>query len=279
MDKKRLILMGALAVVGVVVFTQAQKLGQNTSEPIAAPIVEVEQVEYQDILAASADIRFGGRLSSANIKWKQWPKEAMSPEYITREARPEALEEFSSGVARSPIYVGEPISERRVVIAGDRGLMSALLTPGMRAVTTEISTESASGGFIQPGDNVDIILTKEVEEDPLPGQTIGKEVIVSETIFENVRVLAIDQEYDIDEEGGASITGNTATLELNPSDAELLQVAIASGELAMILRPLGSASGTGAATSRAKFSQGSTKRDRLVVYRAGEQSAVAIVDR
>ena len=156
--------------------------------------------------------------------------------------------------------------------------MSALLTPGMRAVTTEISTESASGGFIQPGDNVDIILTKEIEEDPLPGQTRGKDVFVSETIFENVRVLAIDQEYDIDEEGGASITGNTATLELSPGDAELLQVAIASGELAMILRPLGT-NGSGAATSRAKFSQGNTKRDRLVVYRAGEQSSVAIINK
>lgn len=277
MDKKRLILIGGLVVVGAIVFTQAQKLNQRPAETVRAPIVEVEQIEYQDILAASADIRFGGRLSSANIKWKQWPTEAMSPEYVTREDRPDALEEFSSGVARSPIYVGEPISERRIVLAGDRGLMSALLTPGMRAVTTEISTETASGGFIQPGDHVDIILTKEVEEEPLPGETRVKEIFIAETVFENVRVLAIDQEFDIDEEGGASITGNTATLELSPGDSEILQVAIASGDLAMVLRPLGSARGTGAATSRAKITQGRTKRDSLVVYRAGEQSSVAII--
>jgi len=92
---------------------------------VQAPVVEVEQIEYQDILAASADIPFGGRLSAGNIKWKQWPKEAMSPEYVTREERPEALEEFGAGVARAPIYVGEPISERRVVMVGDKGLMSA----------------------------------------------------------------------------------------------------------------------------------------------------------
>jgi len=164
MDKKRLILIGGLVVLGAVVFTQAQKLNQPTAAPVQAPVVEVEQIEYQDILAASADIPFGGRLSAGNIKWKQWPKEAMSPEYVTREERPEALEEFGAGVARAPIYVGEPISERRVVMVGDKGLMSGLLTPGMRAVATEISTESASGGFIQPGDHVDIILTVEVEE-------------------------------------------------------------------------------------------------------------------
>lgn len=277
MDKKRLILIGGLVVLGAVVFTQAQKLGKAPQIPSVTPTVEVEQIEYSDILAASADIPFGGRLTADNIKWKQWPKEAMSPEYITRANSPEALEEFQSGVAKAPIYVGEPISERRVVIAGDKGLMSALLTPGMRAVTTEISTESASGGFIQPGDHVDIILTEEVEEPPLPGQTRGNDIFEARTVFTNVRVLAVDQTYDIDEEGGASIEGDTATLELSPGDAELLQVAIASGELAMVLRPIGSASGTGYATSRSTMSNKRTTRETISVYRNGEQTSVAIV--
>lgn len=277
MDKKRVILIGGLIVLGAVVFTQAQKLGQPTAAPTQAPAVKVEQVEYQDILSASADIPFGGRLSSANIKWKQWPKEAMSPEYVTREDRPDALEEFGAGVARAPIYVGEPISERRVVMVGDKGLMSGLLTPGMRAVATEISTESASGGFIQPGDHVDIILTVEVEEPPLPGQTRGKDVFESSTVFSNVRVLAIDQTFDIDEEGGASIEGSTATLELSPGDAELLQVAIASGDLSMVLRPIGSSVGNGFATSRSTMSNKRAVRESITVYRNGEQSAVAIV--
>ena len=277
MDKKRLILIGGLVVLGAVVFTQAQKLSQPTVAPVQAPVVEVEQIEYQDILAASADIPFGGRLSDANIKWKQWPKEAMSPEYVTRDDRPEALAEFQAGVARAPIYVGEPISERRIVLVGDKGLMSGLLTPGMRAVATEISTESASGGFIQPGDHVDIILTQEIEEPALPGQSRGKDVFESNTVFSNVRVLAIDQTFEIDEEGGASIEGSTATLELSPGDAELLQVAIASGELSMVLRPLGSSVGTGFAASRSTLSKKRATRDTVVVYRSGEQSSVAIV--
>ena len=277
MDKKRLILIGGLVILGAVVFTQAQKLNRPVEVTNQAPVVEVEQVEYQDILAASADIPFGGRLSDANIKWKQWPKEAMSPEYVTREDRPEALSEFQAGVARAPIYVGEPISERRIVMVGDKGLMSGLLTPGMRAVATENSTESASGGFIQPGDHVDIILTKEVEEAPMPGQTRGEETYESSTVFSNVRVLAIDQTFDIDEEGGASIEGSVATLELSPGDAELLQVAIASGELSMVLRPIGSSVGNGFATSRSTMSKKRATRDTITVYRSGEQSSVAIV--
>jgi len=276
MDKKRVILIGGLVVLGAVVFTQAQKLGQPTAAPVQAPVVEVEQIEYQDILAASADIPFGGRLSDANIKWKQWPAEAMSPEYVTREDRPEALQDFQSGVAKAPIYVGEPISERRIVMVGDKGLMSGLLTPGMRAVATEISTESASGGFIQPGDHVDIILTQEVEEPALPGQGRSKDTYEANTVFSNVRVLAIDQTFDIDEEGGASIEGSTATLELSPGDAELLQVAIASGELSMVLRPIGSSVGTGFAVSRSTMSKKRATRDTIAVYRKGAQTSVAI---
>lgn len=277
MDKKRMMFMGGLALLGVVVFMQAQKLGKTTAVPTQAPVVEVEQIEYQDILAASADIPFGGRLSSANIKWKQWPKEAMSPEYVTREDRPEALEEFGAGVAKAPIYVGEPISERRIVMVGDKGLMSGLLTPGMRAVAIEISTESASGGFIQPGDRVDLILTVEVEEPPLPGQSRGKDVFESSTAFSNVRVLAIDQTFDIDEDGGASIEGSTATLELSPGDAELLQVAIATGELSLVLRPLGSSIGVGSAASTSTLSKKRATRESVAVYRKGQQSAVAIL--
>jgi len=277
MDKKRLILIGGLVVLGAVVFTQARKMGKTTTAPVQAPVVEVEQIEYEKILVASADIPFGGRLSSANIKWKQWPKEAMSPEYVTSEDRPEALEEFGAGVAKAPIYVGEPISERRIVMVGDKGLMSGLLTPGMRAVATEISTESASGGFIQPGDHVDIILTVEVEEPALPGQSRGKDVFESSTVFSNVRVLAIDQTFDIEEDGGASIEGSTATLELSPGDAELLQVAIATGDLSMVLRPIGSSVGTGFAASRSTMSKKRATRDTVAVYRKGEQSSVAIL--
>ena len=277
MDKKKAILVGGILLLGAVAFTQAQKLGQTAPVETTAPVVEVEQIEYQDILAASADIPFGGRLSDANIKWKQWPKEAMSPEYVTREDRPEALEEFGAGVAKSPIYVGEPISERRIVLVGDKGLMSGLLTPGMRAVATEISTESASGGFIQPGDHIDLILTQEVEEPPLPGQTRGKDVFESSTVFSNVRVLAIDQTFDIDEEGGASIEGETATLELSPGDAELLQVAMATGELSMVLRPIGSSIGSGFAASRSTMSKKRATRETVAVYRKGAQTSVAIV--
>lgn len=276
MDTKKLILGAALIGLAAVVFTQAQKLNRPvvTTAPAAEKIVE--KVAYQDILAASSDIPFGGRLNAQNIQWKQWPKEAMSEEYINRTDQPEALEEFLAGVARSPIYAGEPISARRVVLVGDRGLMSGLLGPGMRAVTTDISSESAAGGFIQPGDRVDIILTTAVtDNNPLVSSGGFEDRWDSDTVFENVRVLAIDQIYDLGEEGGASIVGNTATFEMSQDDAELLQIAIAAGELALTLRPLTSA-GQGKGKSRSSLKKKKKRNSVLSVYRAGQPEQVAI---
>ncbi|WP_371396124.1 Flp pilus assembly protein CpaB [Fretibacter rubidus] len=275
MDTKRLIIFAALAGLGFVVFTQAQKLSQPTTSGPVETIVE--KVAYQDILSASTDIPFGGRLNEQNIQWKQWPEEAMSEEYISRELQPEALEEFLNGVAKSPIYAGEPLSSRRVVLVGDKGLMSALLEPGMRAVASDITTESAAGGFIQPGDRVDIILTTEVTQSrALAAVQTFEDRYASDTIFENVRVLAIDQIYDVDEEGGAAITGTTATFEMSQEDAELFQMAIAAGDLALTLRPLTSA-GTAGASSRAKGRKKKKTNSALTVYRGGRPEQVAII--
>ena len=60
---------------------------------------------------------------------------------------------------RVPIFENEPILPRKLVKKGDTGTMAALIEPGMRAMSVEISTESASGGFILPNDRVDVILT------------------------------------------------------------------------------------------------------------------------
>lgn len=276
MDTKRLIVFAGLAGLGFIVFTQAQKL--NRPAVATGPVETViEKIAYQDILAASTDIPFGGRLSAQNIQWKQWPEEAMSEEYISRELEPDALDDYLSGVAKSPIYSGEPISARRVVLAGDKGLMSALLGPGMRAVASDISTESAAGGFIQPGDRVDIILTTEVEQTGALAFNNGfEDKYASDTIFENVRVLAIDQIFDVNEEGGAAITGSTATFEMSQEDAELFQMAIAAGDLALTLRPLTS-SGTGAALSRSKNRKKKKTNPPLTVYRGGRPEQVAIM--
>ena len=68
--------------------------------------------------------------------------------------------------------------------------MAAILPSGMRAISTEISPETGAGGFILPNDRVDVILSRREKN---PDMRSSTDVVNSEIILSNIRVLAIDQ--------------------------------------------------------------------------------------
>ena len=277
MDKKRTILIAGLAVAAVVVFTQVKKLG-TPSAVVQAPVPEkiVEKVEYVDVLVAAQNMSLGSRVSGQTVKWKQWPAEALTPSLISNDLRPQAIDELERAIVRSPILEGEPISENKLIKAGGSGVMAALLKPGMRAVTTRISVDTAAGGFIQPGDRVDIILTQTVQTTSAPGSTNqNQRLFVADTIFENVHVLAIDQTYSTGVEGGATVIGSTATFEMSQEDAELLQQSVSKGDLSLTLR--GIVRSHIIAKSAAKERKETVQTESsMTVYRGGKPSQVAI---
>ena len=133
----------------------------------------------------------------------------------------------------APFIAGEPIREQKLVKANGSGFMAAILPTGMRAISTEISPETGAGGFILPNDRVDVILSKR-EKNP-DGR--GSDVVQSEIILSNIRVLAIDQAPK-EKEGVNSLVGRTVTLELKPEQAETLARARQSGTLSLALRSI-----------------------------------------
>lgn len=276
MDNKRMILIGGLAVASIIVFTQVKKLGAPSVVQQVAPATVVEKVEYVDVLVAAQNMSLGSRVSGQTVKWKQWPAEALTPSLISNDLRPQAIDELESAIVRSPILEGEPISENKLVKAGGSGVMAALLKPGMRAVTTRISVDTAAGGFIQPGDRVDIILTQTIQ----PTTNVGtsnqnQRIFVADTIFENVHVLAIDQTYSTGIEGGATVIGSTATFEMSQEDAELLQQSVSKGDLSLTLR--GIIRSHAPARSAAKNLKEKVETESsLTVYRGGQPHQVAI---
>ena len=277
MDTKRLILIAGLGAAALVVFTQAKKLGTPApAAPTQAAAPVIQKVEYVKVLVAAQNLQLGSRLNEAAFEWKQWPAEAVSPAFISNDLRPNADAELLNAIVKTPIVMGEPINEGKLVKAGESGVMAALLKPGMRAVTTRISVDTAAGGFIQPGDRVDIILTQTVQRARTGGAQGNQRVFISDTVFENVHVLAIDQTFSTSPESGAARIGSTATFEMSQKDSELLQVAVAKGDLSLTLR--------GIRNSRAKAPTTATfKKDEedqqsiLTVYRSGQPQQVAIV--
>jgi pilus assembly protein CpaB len=105
----------------------------------------------------------------------------------------------------------------------------------MRAISTEISAETGAGGFILPNDRVDIILTRRLKNPD--GATGGNDLIVSEAILSNIRVLAIDQAPK-EKDGQNAVLGKTVTLELKPDQVATLAAARQGGTLQLALRSI-----------------------------------------
>lgn len=178
------------------------------------------------VLVAKTDITLGQITGPESFRWQDWPQSALSPSYIQRTARPNAISDLSGAVARTPLLPGEPITAFKLVKAGDGGVLAAILPAGMRAISTRIKEETGVGRLILPNDHVDVILTMRKKADH-----------VSDTMFRNVRVLAIGQLIEA-RDGKKLAEGNTATLELTSAQAEELAAANAKGEISLVLRSI-----------------------------------------
>ena len=226
-----------LAVLGVAVVAAggaamlANNLANKPPEVREVRVDDQPKVELEEILVASQDISLGTSMQGGMVEWRKWPKEGVSSGYITRSAAPNGLNlEEAPAIARSAFFVGEPIRESKLVRA-DKGYMSAILPAGQQAIATSISTATSAGGFILPNDRVDVIMTRRAEEDE--GGSF-----ITETVLENVRVLAIDQTIE-EKDGESVVVGETATLQLSPDQAKILTVAQQMADrLSLALRSL-----------------------------------------
>jgi pilus assembly protein CpaB len=200
------------------------QVGQHRELPAVAPTLQV--------LVARNAIHTGQIVKPDDMRWQSWPQGSLAPTYIVEGKRP--LSDFVGAVARGPIAAGEPISEGKLVLAGTRGFMAAVLQPGTRAVSVPITATSAVSGFIYAGDRVDVLLTH-----VLQGQAGRRSA--TETILRNARVIAMDQKLDFSP-GDKPDIGKTATLELTPKQTEMITLAVKMGDLSLVLRSLQGAS-------------------------------------
>ena len=205
--------------------------GPVAKAPQAAPVAQLQTV---DVLVAKSDIGLGQTLKPEDVQWQSWPASSASNAFIRRNEQPSAATQVAGSIVRVPFIAGEPIREQKLVKGNGSGFMAAILPSGMRAVSTEISPETAAGGFILPNDRVDVILSKHQKN---PDHANSSEIISSEIILSNVRVLAIDQAPK-EKEGQNAVVGRTVTLELKPEQAETLARAHQSGTLSLALRSI-----------------------------------------
>jgi pilus assembly protein CpaB len=225
-----------LIILGVAV-AAAGGAGYVAKNMMAAPPPEVivEQaapaIDLTEVLVLEGDVPMGGAVGE-QLGWQSWPSDGVNENFITRDSDPEALEKYSGSIARVAMYSGEPLRKSKLIGEG-QSFMSSILPTGYRAVATQIAADTSAGGFNLPNDYVDVIMTRRSDT---AGTTGG---FVTETILKNIRVLAIDQAIQEDEEGRRVKVGETATLELTPQQAEIITVAQQMAErLTLSLRSL-----------------------------------------
>jgi pilus assembly protein CpaB len=229
MKPARIIVLGVALLAGGLAFM----LSGRTPEPAPVQVVK-PAIETTEVLVAKSEIGLGKAVQPADLGWQVWPASAAGASLIQKKSQPNAVEEFKGAIARAPFIAGEPIREQKLIRANGSGFMSAILSPGMRAISTDISPETGVGGFILPNDHVDVLLTRRDQEQQKSG---GGDGFTSETILRNVRVLAIDQTVQ-EKDGQKVVVGKTATLELTPRQTETLALSRQRGTLSLALRAL-----------------------------------------
>ncbi len=223
------------STVGMVFATMSYISEQRELAAVRAAREEAERATTE-IAVVADDLLVGQIIKSRDFRWQDWPTDALISGYILKRDADE--DELIGSVVRSRMAEGEPLLTSRIVDTGEQGFLAAVLAPGKRAVSIRLDKTNAMGGLLVPGDHVDVLLTQENDiRDPETGNY--RSVRASQTIIQNVRVIAIDQILD----DGLSQMENfdTATLEVTGKQAEVFALAKELGVISLSLRGIESA--------------------------------------
>ncbi|ASP36703.1 Flp pilus assembly protein CpaB [Labrenzia sp. VG12] len=194
----------------------------NQTQP---PAMVEPVVVSKKVLIALNDIPLGKKIEATDIAWREWPEGTLANGVILQTGDPAASKNYVGMIARDRIYSGEPIRAERLINT-DKGYMAAILPKGKRAIAVRVEQETSAGGFILPGDKVDVILTRKLVDKNL----------ISDTILQNIRVLAIDSTTAGEQETKNLSPKRTATLELSLNQSEIIVQAQQVGSIALALR-------------------------------------------
>ena len=204
-------------------------LEASEEAPIEKPelIPETAAITLSSVLVAAGDVALGTLLRDSNFRFAtiEGPVTADMGYFVKGVVRPATLRGY---LVTTAIPADEPLAADKLMAPAEPGFMTTALMDGMRAVSITIDPVTGVSGYVSAGDRIDLVMTYTVV---IQG---GGERKWSETILQNVRVLAIEQ--GVDRATGKPTVGDTATVELFPNQVEILRVASDYGVVSMSLR-------------------------------------------
>lgn len=228
-------------------------------------------VATKTIVVAAKPLRYGMEINKDSLREIPWSQDAVPKGAFN------GISEILSGgkrVVLAPIEANEPVLALKLTGAGQRATLSSLVQDGMKAVTIRVNDVEGVGGFVLPGDRVDVVLTRQSDKDKAS----------TEIVLQNARVLAVDQSADVSAE--KPTVAKSVTLEVSTDQAQRVWLASSVGNLSLLLRKAGETNaentkrvtlsdldGQGAATNtkRVVVTRGLTKQEYSVPLEGTEQ--------
>lgn len=229
MSARQLIVLVVAGIAAVGALLLIRGMGAREAPPAEA----VAPISGQQVLVAARDIPQGAALAPGDMAVAVFPDASVAPNFIRLSAQPSAQAEMVGAVTRRPFVRGEPITTVAVVQPEGRGFMAAQLEPGFRAVAIEVERETVAGGYIQPNDRVDVIVTARTRSNEGGGEQVSSNIVL-----QDVRVLALGDKTQPQTTGQQPeiIEAGIAVLELTAEEARSLALAEELGTLTLALR-------------------------------------------
>jgi pilus assembly protein CpaB len=235
MNRNVLIVLAGSLLTAIIVGLIAQSALKSDPTPVVT-----SSVEMTEIIVTTKAISAGKKLEKLDLKWEKWPSDATFPGAIIKGEDENPVDDIIGRRVKRNFDAGEPFLKSAVVRTESKNVLTAKLKKGMRAMAIDVSAESMVGGFLIPGDFVDIIMTYKVKIDADSNQDVKNTIksLASETILQNVRVLAVDQLAEAASEDKGKV-GRTITLEVDARQQQSLALAGSLGDLHLSLRSAG----------------------------------------
>ena len=226
------LLIAFVALAALIGLTVRSMLSSPTAPASTENVRQEPRKEKPKVWVAKDNLEVGTFVDSSDLTAIEWPERARQPNFLVTTAV--RGEEITGAVIRERIIKGAPILAEKIVRPGERGFLSAVLLPGMRAITIGIDNVTGHAGLVLPGDRVDLILTQTIE-DP-ESDAISH---ASETIAKAMRVLAVGSRLSTaTEQDDIDDRVRSVTLEATPRQVEAIAVVNSFGSLSLSVRSL-----------------------------------------
>ncbi len=211
------LLLGAVLLGLLAVMAARMMMSNGQSQGVKA------EVPKTFVIVAAKPLKFGDKIAPGDLKAQPWP--GTLPENAFASAA--AAVGDGERTALRDIKEGELIVATAITGGAGRLASSSLLGPDMRAVSVPVSETSGAGGFLAPGDRVDVFMTRKFEDD----------VAYAGLVVQGARVLAIGQKSDTSLAEPEIV--KSATIEVTPAEAQKIALAQTVGEIHVALRATG----------------------------------------